>query len=156
MTRGSVKEYAAAIRDRYRSANKLKKGKMLDEFIKVTGYHRKAAIRMLLKVQRQHLGRRGRPSLYKAVFEPLRLVWEASDGLCSKRLQPLVPELVRVLRQHGEQQIDVSQEKLLCQMSAATIDRLLRPCRRLAWGKGKQSISKSRNTISAPATIRHT
>jgi len=141
MTRGSVKEYAAAIRDRYRSVNKLKKGKMLDEFIKVTGYHRKAAIRMLLKAQRQHFGCRGRPSRYKAVFEPLRLVWEASDRLCSKRLQPFMPELVRVLRQHGEQQIDVSQEKLLCQMSAATIDRLLRPCRRLG---GRRLFSTTR------------
>jgi hypothetical protein len=131
MTRGSVQEYTAAIRSRYRSANKARKGKMLDEFIQVTGYHRKAAIRMLLKAQRQHSGCSGRPSRYEAVFEPLRSVWEASDRLCSKRLQPFVPELVRVLRQQGEQQIDVSQEKLLCQMSAATIDRLLRPCRRL-------------------------
>jgi hypothetical protein len=57
MTRGSVKEYAAVIRDRYHSANKLKKDKMLDEFTKVTGYNSKAAIRMLLKAQGQHFGR---------------------------------------------------------------------------------------------------
>jgi hypothetical protein len=34
MTLKSIKEYAAAIRDRYRRANKEDKGKILDEFEK--------------------------------------------------------------------------------------------------------------------------
>ena len=48
MTRGSVLEYAAAVRGRYLSAGKEEKGRILDEFIRVTGYHRKTAIRLLL------------------------------------------------------------------------------------------------------------
>ena len=44
-------------------------------------------------------------------------------------LQPFLPETVQVLRQHSEQRIDASQEKLLCQVSPATIDRLLKSCR---------------------------
>jgi hypothetical protein len=141
MTRGSVQEYAAAIRDRYRSANKVKKGKMLDEFARVTGYHRKAAIRMLLNAQKRHTGRCGRPGRYGVVLEPLKAIWEASDRLCSKRLQPFLPEMVKVLRQHGEQRIDASQEKLLCQMSPATIDRLLRSHRKLG---GRKPLSTTR------------
>ena len=141
MTRGSVKEYAAAIRDRYRSANKVKKSKMLDEFVRVTGYHRKAAIRMLLSAPKRPAGRRGRPGRYGVVLEPLRAIWEASDRLCSKRLQPFLPEMVKVLRQHGEQRIDASQEKLLYRMSPATIDRLLRSYRKLG---GRRPLSTTR------------
>ena len=66
----------------------------------------------------------------------LRVVWEASDRLCSKRLQPFLPEMVKVLRQHGEQRFDAATEGQLCRMSPATIDRLLRPSRRLGGRRG--------------------
>jgi len=45
MTRGSIREYTGVVRGRYSVALKKEKGKILDEFTKVTGYHRKAAIR---------------------------------------------------------------------------------------------------------------
>lgn len=45
MTRGSIRGYTEAVRGRYSVALKKEKGKILDEFTKVTGYHRKAAIR---------------------------------------------------------------------------------------------------------------
>ncbi len=44
MTRGSVLEYARAVRNRYLAAERMEKGRILDEFVKVTDYHRKAAI----------------------------------------------------------------------------------------------------------------
>ena len=47
MSRGSVREYVEALRERYRRAGRRDKGRMLDEFTQVTGYHRKAAIRLL-------------------------------------------------------------------------------------------------------------
>lgn len=47
MTRVTVHEYAAALRPRYRAARKGSKGKILDEFCRTTGMHRKAAIRLL-------------------------------------------------------------------------------------------------------------
>ena len=136
MTRGSVMEYAAAVRGRYRVLGKKEKGEILDEFMRVTGYHRKAAIRLLLRKPRCSAGRRGRPRRYGSVVESLKAIWEVSDRLCSKRLQPFLPEMVKVLRQHGEQRIDAFTEAQLCQMSAATIDRLLRPWRRLGGRKG--------------------
>ena len=111
---------------------------MLDEFTQVTGLHRKAAIRLLHRLGQPRTGkRRGRPRKYgTGAAEGLRVVWEAADRLCSKRLQPFVPEMVKVLRQHGEQQIDASTEGQLCRMSLFTIDRLLRPCRRLGGRRG--------------------
>ena len=47
MTRGSIREYAAAVRPRYLKASKREKKRILDEFCQVTGYHRKSAIRLL-------------------------------------------------------------------------------------------------------------
>ena len=65
MTRQSIREDARAIRDRYRQSGKEGKTKILDEFVKTTGLHRKAAIRLLNKDPLAH-GRekRGRPRKY--------------------------------------------------------------------------------------------
>lgn len=66
MTRGSIREYALAVRERYRRSSKKGKGKILDEFTQVTGYHRKGASRLLRAgpERREPRGRRGRPKLY--------------------------------------------------------------------------------------------
>ena len=47
MTRSSILEYIEAVRGRYFGGSKKEKGKILDEFTKVTGCHRKAAIRLI-------------------------------------------------------------------------------------------------------------
>ncbi len=143
MTRRSILEYAQAIRLRYLRASKVEKGKMLDEFMQVTGLHRKAVIRLLNKTNQPGTGkRRGRPRKYGSVVAGmLRAIWEASDRLCSKRLQPFLPEMVEVLRQHGEQRINAFLEAQLCQMSPSTIDRLLRPYRKTG---GRRSLSTTR------------
>jgi hypothetical protein len=133
MTRGSIREYTEAVRGRYLRASKKEKGKILDEFIKVIGYHRKAAIRLLHRTNQGRANRkRGCHRQYGApVAEALRVAWEASDRLCSKRLHPFLPELVKVLRRYGEITMTTEIEAHLCRMSPSTIDRLLRPCRQL-------------------------
>ena len=138
MTRRSIMEYAEALRNRYFRASRGEKGKMLDEFTRVTGFHRKAAIRLLNRLRQPGAGkRRGRRRRYgTAVADALRAVWEASDRLCSRRLQPFLPEMVKVLRQHGEQRIEAATEAELLRMSPSTIDRLLRPHRRLGGRRG--------------------
>jgi len=137
VTRRSIIEYAEELKKRYFGASREEKGKMLDEFTQVTGLHRKATIRLLNRPRPLEAGkRRGRPAVYKGITEPLRVVWEASDRLCSKRLKPFLPEMIRVLRQHGEQKIDASTEARLCKMSPSTIDRLLRPCRKVGGRRG--------------------
>lgn len=129
VTRESIKEYAEAIRDRYRSGKKREKGKILDEFTKATALHRKAAIRLLNRGSPVASKKRsGRPRRYgiKAA-EALRTMWEASDRLCSKRLHPFLPEFIQVLRRCGESKITAELEVEICRMSPATIDRLLQP-----------------------------
>ncbi len=142
MTRRSILEYARAVRPRYLRAGRKEKKKILDEFTKVTGYSRKSVIRLLRRPERG-LGelRRGRPAKYKGLVQMLKAIWEASDRLCSKRLKPFLPEMVRVLREHGEQRVDAYQENLLCSMSPATIDRLLRPYRKLG---GRRCLSTTK------------
>ena len=104
MTRGSIQEYTEAVRWRYLKAMKKEKGRILDEFIQVSGYHRKAAIRLL---HRDGLpGKRKRRCLQRRygneVVDALHQTWEASDRLCSKRLKPFLGELARVMRQWTE------------------------------------------------------
>ena len=95
MTRRSILEYAQALRPRYLKASKEEKSKMLDEFIKNTGFHRKAAIRLLNRASRLTSGkRRGRKRKYGLeVAQALKQIWEATDRLCSKRLKPFMPEI---------------------------------------------------------------
>jgi hypothetical protein len=97
MSLKSKRELLEVVRPRYLKANKVEKRKMLDEFTSATGYHRKYAIRVL-KNQRQvqnHL--KGKTKTYKAIYrgevvDALEQIWEIYGQICSKRLQPLLPE----------------------------------------------------------------
>ena len=155
MTRSSIREYTEAVRWRYLRASKEEKGKILDEFIKVTGYHRKATIRLLHRVNQPSTnGKRGRPRQYSlAVVGALRVAWEATDRLCSKRLHPFLPELVRVLRRHGERAMTAEIEAQFCRMSPSTIDRLLRSWRRLE-GRRPFTTTKPGSLLKSSIPIR--
>jgi hypothetical protein len=130
MTRGSIREYAAALRARYATAGKAEKGRLLDGFCAATGYHRKAAVRRLRRApaEQRRAGRRP-PQDGRAVREALETVWEAADRACGKRLAPFLPDLVPLLERHGELALDPAVRVQLLGLSAATIDRLLRPAR---------------------------
>lgn len=153
MTRSSIHEYAKAARGRYLRANKKAKGTILDEFCKTTGYHRKAAIRLLSgQASAGSSGEgRGRPSKYQpSLLQPLKMLWETSDRLCSKRLKPFLPELVGALERHGEMKLDPEVKQQLLQMSEATIDRYLKPLR----SRGlRQPYSQSRSSSTLKALI---
>ena len=143
MRRGSIREYAEAVQQRYLRGTKKEKSRILDEFTNVTGRHRKAAIRLLGSVNEPEPRKKpGRPREYgPAVAGALRVVWEATDRLCSKRLHPFLPELVAVLRRHGESTMTAEVEAQLCRMSPSTVDRLLRPWRRVG---GRRPFSTTR------------
>jgi hypothetical protein len=128
VTRQSIVEYAEAVRGRYVRASREGKAQILDEFVQATGLHRKSAIRLLNRMGRPgEKKRRGRPRQYGAmVVEALKVVWEASDCLCSRRLQPFVPELTQVLEARGELSVTEETRMQLCRLSASTIDRITR------------------------------
>jgi hypothetical protein len=143
VTRHSILEYAQALNPRYHKASKEMRGEILDEFTKVTGLHRKAAIRLLNRTNYVSKGKRcGRKRRYGVeAADALKTIWEASNRLCSRRLKPFMPEMIRVLRLHGEQEIEASLETQLCRMSPSTIDRLLKQARRLS---GRKALSTTR------------
>jgi hypothetical protein len=135
MTRNSIREYAAAVRPRYQRAGRREKGQLLDRFCEVTGYHRKAAIRLLSAPPAEARGgrggpRRGRPPTYgPEVQAAVTQVWTALDRPCGKRLAPFLPTIVPHLEVHGELTLPEPVRRALLGLSAATIDRLLAPAR---------------------------
>lgn len=134
MSLKSKRELLEVLRPRYLKANKVEKQKMLDEFTSATGYHRKHAIRVL-KNQRQvqnHLNRKNKTykTIYRGeVVQALEQIWEICGQICSKRLQPYLPEAIRVLERHKEIELSKETKDLLLKISAASIDRCLRPVR---------------------------
>jgi len=127
-------ELVAAVADRYAMGDRGERGRILDEFAAVTGYHRKHAMRLLRagQVNRRRGPRPGRRIYDEAVREALIVVWEASDRICGKRLRPLLPILVEAMERHGHLQLVPEVRARLLAMSAATIDRALRDIRRQA------------------------
>ena len=131
MTRGGMREYLDAIRARYHRGGRKEKSRILDEAVEVTGHHRKALIRSLrAQPQAVERGKVGRPPRYDLkASAALKTLWEVSDRVCAKRLQPFIPELVAALERHGELVLKQEVKDQVAAMSAATIDRLLRPHR---------------------------
>src|SRR5215468_2740475 len=86
-------ELVAAIVGRYAQGDRSERGRILDEFTAVTGFHRKHAMRLLRAGPVSGRGgpRPGRRVYDDAVREVLIMVWEASDRICGKRLRPLLP-----------------------------------------------------------------
>src|SRR5947207_2419480 len=74
-------ELVAAVADRYARGDRGERGRILDEFAAVTGYHRKHAMRLLRsgQVNRRRGPRPGRRIYDDAAREALIVVWEASD-----------------------------------------------------------------------------
>jgi len=130
LTLMSILEYAAAVRSRYLRGSVGEKKAILDEFCKATGRHRKSAIRLLHQVGSAAGKRRGRPRQYGPDFAlALKVAWEATDCICSKRLAPFLKELVPILERHGELRVSEAVRGQLMRVSASTIDRILVPYR---------------------------
>ena len=73
-------ELVAAITGGYAQGNRAERGRILDEFSAVTGFHRKHAMRLLRvgEVKRRSGARPVRRVYDEAVREALIVVWEAS------------------------------------------------------------------------------
>jgi hypothetical protein len=128
MSHTSKRELLEAIRSRYLKANKTEKQKILDEFTSATGYHRKYAIRALKNQdQKRSIKKKtGRKAIYRgAVISALTQIWEIYGRICSKRLQPFLPEAIKVLERCQEIELSAATKQLLLEISSATIDRCL-------------------------------
>ena len=139
MSMATRKELTEAVGARYCVASKAEKQRILDEFVELTGCHRKHAIRVLGRTPRREHGKVARNRIYdEATAEAVRMLWEAADRVCGKRLKVLIPVLIDAMERHGHLDLDpIIKEKLLA-ISAATIDRLLAGIRAQIDGQRKR------------------
>ena len=138
--------------ERYRRVGKKEKGRILDEFVHATGYHRTYAGSVLrlsaqeirlrgrvrVKADRTKRSRRKRSRIYgEEVFPALRQIWEIMNYMCGKRLEAVLTEVIAKLEHYGELSLDEETRQKLHHISASTIDRLLRPERKKLQIKGR-------------------
>jgi len=120
------RELTAAVGQRYREASRAEKARILHEFVVVTGFHRKHAMRLLRGDIGQSSVRRTRRRIYEeAERNALVVLWEASDRICGKRLKALLPLLIESMERHGHMGLASEIRAKLLAMSASTIDRAL-------------------------------
>ena len=131
MSQRSKREMIETIRPRYLKANRAGKQQILDEVIATTGYHRKHAIRVLKHGPKpKGYKKPGRSKVYQGdVVQALEQIWEIYGRICSKRLQPFLPEAISVLERCHELYLPEETKTLLLKMSRATIDRCLKKAR---------------------------
>lgn len=152
LTMKERKVVTKAVCERYRKAPKKDKGRILDEFVKLTGHNRVYAARLL----RNH-GRRVevapcrfvegdvrlRPrtvrnrTYTREVVDVLKKLWVMLDYMSGKRLKPALPGLIERLEACKELRLKKSIRAKLLAISAATIDRLLKEARATHTLKGR-------------------
>ncbi|MGK0168689.1 MAG: hypothetical protein ACI9W2_000407 [Gammaproteobacteria bacterium] len=134
ISKGTRAELIDALAQRYGQAKKSQKSRILDELEQIVGCHRKHAIRRLEQARAASggpgtSGRPGRRIYGEAVKEALIVLWEASDRLCAKCLKAALPVMVASMERHGHLALEIGVKASLMSVSAATIDRLLKPIR---------------------------
>lgn len=132
MSQMTKNEIMSKLRRRYESAGPLHKTKLIDEAVALLGYHRKAAIRALNAPPALALPAviTGRPRLYesKKLLPVLRVIWEAADCPCARRLVAMMPDWLEAYEEH-ERSVPADVREGLLEASDRTLDRLLQPLR---------------------------
>lgn len=128
MSLKSKREYLIVKQDEYlRTKIRVKKSAIVDEVVRVTGYHRKHAIQVLnnpisLTTKKT---KRTRQRLYPEALPAIRIIWESLDYPCPERLHPVLCETADLLFKHGHIQLTPVIRKQLSDMSRATLGRRL-------------------------------
>lgn len=138
MGKNERQAYLKAIRSRYLRVGKKAKVTILCKFCAVCGYHRKYAIRLLNQRGRpKRKGCPGRTSIYATpeFLTALKRIWFASDQMCSKKLKAAIPLWLPFYETVYKPLTPETQGKLLS-ISAASIDRVLKPVRFIQGHKG--------------------
>jgi hypothetical protein len=118
------------MRERYVTADREAKGRLLTEAVAVTGRHRKSLIRAWRVAPRPRRARRRtcRPTRYDpAVVRALVAIWTAAGYPWSQRLKALLPTWVPWARRRLS--LAPATEAGVLAISARQIDRVLRPHR---------------------------
>jgi len=128
------------MRERYRGRGREGRSRLIDELCELCGYDRKHAIK-ILNGRLPVVGgkpRRGGPRRQYGAQERsiLKEIWLAAEQPCGRRLKAAIP----LWLPHYESRQGVLEEPLrerVLRLSAATIDRLLKPCRVAQGSRGR-------------------
>ena len=139
---GARREISAVVVERYRLAERVEKGRILDELCAVTGWHRNHAIRALKRSSSADVtaGRQRTPIYGPTIKDALTALWEVSDRVCGKRLKVMIPALLPALESHGRLKLTKADRALVLAVSAATIDRLLGEAKVVAAGGRRRRV----------------
>jgi hypothetical protein len=170
-----MKEKKAVTREyrpRYQKATKKEKSAILAEFTRLTGYHRKSAVRILndkpvrelivyaggeavkLKPEKKRpANRRGKRVYTDEVITALRLVWTFFWYKCGKILAPLMRQQMDSIARWPAFHITGDIAEKLKKISPATIDRCLKKDKEALRIKGK-SLTKPLDSLKSRIPIR--
>jgi hypothetical protein len=171
----NMKEKKAVTREykpRYQKAKKKEKKTLLDEFTKLTGSHRKYAVRLLgakpvkqtilyidgkpviLKPQKKsYSNRKGKRVYDDETIACLRLVWTFFWYKCGKILAPFMRQQMPFIAQWPAFKITEEVADKLIKISPATIDRYLKKDKEALKLKGK-SLTKPLDSLKSRIPIR--
>jgi transposase InsO family protein len=157
---------------RYSKASKKEKKKLLDEFTKLTGYHRKSAIRLLaanpvkqvmlymdgkaVKIKpekKRPSNRKGKRIYTDEVIRALRLVWTFFWYKCGKILAPLMRQQMQYIAKWTAFGITGETAEKLIRISPAAIDRCLKKDKEALRLKGK-SLTKPMDSLKSRIPVR--
>jgi hypothetical protein len=157
--RASRHDLVRALAPRYAHVSKSEKGEILNQVCEVTGYTRKYALTLLKDPPPDgppsKRTRRRSPTYGPAEVELLRLCWLVTDGICSKRLAPFLPELLdRLRRRQALREFPVAVQARVARLSAATVDRALKPLREQTKARRGISTTKAGTLLKRQIAIR--
>lgn len=138
MSQELKREWLPKLQARYLQRNREGKTRMLDELCEDYAYDRKYAIKLLGGDLPPPSGRihPGPLPRYEVIEPVVRYIWLMAEQPCGKRLVPIVRQWLPFYeRRFGG--LSGRQRRLLGQVSAATLDRLLAPARAEHPGGGR-------------------
>ncbi|MCL2026726.1 MAG: DDE-type integrase/transposase/recombinase [Leptospirales bacterium] len=170
-----MKEKKAVTREykpRYQKASKKEKKALLDEFTRLTGYHRKYAVRLLgarmvkqamiyidgkpVKIKpekKRPSNRKGKRIYSDEAIAALRMAWTFFYFKCGKILAPLMRQQMAYISQWPAFEITNAIAEKLEKISPSTIDRHLKKDKQALRLKGK-SLTKPIDSLKSRIPIR--